>query len=355
MIVRTLVIVVLATGMSACFDLGWKPELMVSGLRDVSTFSAFPCDDVDGDGVGDIVLNAQDTRDPENPGQPGAWVLSGKDLSPIYGIIPRGDGTPQEGGERLLYAMDGRNVANDVQVEAGDVLASSVDVSKFVAPGFFLIDPHRGVRTPVPRAAPPASAGANGGDAPAAPEPESNVSKNVMWTGWVQGGLISPQEAGWQQADPDPNREKDPLFPSSIRISQAHTDLQNVGACGAVDGDGVLDWSGLSAKPRAVVLVSGSDLSVLRTIPMESRNLATAVTGTFALGDVDRDGVPDWLVGIHVSQSDDHDAPRACRLGLIALVSGGDFHLIKSLERESFLSGSGRQCPVVTLPEAVQP
>jgi hypothetical protein len=108
-------------------------------------------------------------------------------------------------------------------------------------------------------------------------------------------------------------------------------------------------------KPRAVVLVSGSDLSVLRTIPMESRNLATAVTGTFALGDVDRDGVPDWLVGIHVSQSDDHDAPRACRLGLIALVSGGDFHLIKSLERESFLSGSGRQCPVVTLPEAVQP
>jgi hypothetical protein len=350
---RALVIIVLASTTTACFDLGWRPELMVSGLRDLSTFSAFPCGDVDGDGIADIALNSQDPRDPKSPVQPGAWVLSGRDLTPIYSIAPQKD------GERLLYATDPKYVADSMRVEAGDVVAFTVNVSQLVDPTFFLVDPHLQARKPEPRAPTHESDTASGQDAETVVQHESNAPTGGSWgellAGWAEGGLIDPHEYGWQESEPDPQREKSPLFPSSIRISQAHPQLLNIGACGDFDGDGVLDWAGLTTKPRSVVLVSGADLNVLRTIPLESRDFATAVTGTFALGDVDGDGVPDWLVGIHVSQSDDHDAPRTCRLGLIALVSGTDFHVIKSLERENFLAGPARKCPVVCLPESVQP
>jgi hypothetical protein len=137
----------------------------------------------------------------------------------------------------------------------------------------------------------------------------------------------------------------------AAQVTAAHPDLESPQLCGDVNQDGVLDWLGLVEKPLSVCILSGADLSVLRTIPMSDHPMATVATGGFEVDDVDGDGVGDWIIGVQVSQSDAHVAPRTCKLGLISLVSGASKHVIRTLDRESFLQGAAKQCPLVRLPE----
>lgn len=348
MLLTRLAIVVVASLMSGCFDLGIQPK---SILLDGATWSASPCRDVNGDGVGDILLVAQDSNS-SSVGQPGAWLLSGEDLSPLYSIA-----TASDGGTQLLLAMDAECLADEKEVDAGDVGVVSFDGSpgpSFSCRGVHVIDPHLDVRVPVSRTTaakqdakqsviePSAS---NGSGSSSSPAPFPGEFRNQIW-------LIDPDKHDWNQAfaavEETPTQDL-PGLPSNP-VVDAYPALRHLALCGDIDADRVLDWSGLTTTPRSVVLVSGADLHVLRTIPMESRPFATFATGIEDVGDVDKDGTHDWLVGIHVSQSDDHDSPRTCRLGLISLVSGADLHVIRSLERESFRSGAGLQCPVVTIP-----
>jgi hypothetical protein len=359
MLSARLVILLVGLLTSSCSDLGIQIR---SELLDATTFSAMPAGDVDGDGIGDIVLNAEDRHVPAAAPQPGAWLLSGKDLAPIYAIAP------QSNGERLTWAAGAQFAGAGLKVEANDVIVSLIDTSRPDATpirAVFAIDPSRSVRIPEQKAASDSSsedADDAHDDRPGA-DPEPQTPKPRLF--WQRTWLIDPSERGWSawgvRSDPTKNSQSestdlDPQIavPLRTRISGAHPDLRCIQPCGDFDADGVLDMSGLADDPRSVVIVSGADLRILRRISLESRPLATVATGGFQLGDVDGDGVPDWLIGIHVTQSEDHDTPRTCRLGLIALVSGADFHVIKSLERESFLAGPSRQCPVVTLPEPIQ-
>jgi hypothetical protein len=362
MLSARLAILLVASLMSSCFDLGIQ---LRSEFLDVTTFSAAPAGDVDGDGVSDIILNAQDPLGSKAVPQPGAWVLSGKSLDPIYAIAP------DKNGERLTWAIDPRWAVSSLSVRPGDVIVWMIDVSdpesEHVS-GVFAIDPSRTVRTPEQRVAPVTSSEPGEAGAEATSNSELEAPVTTEGTYWQSVWLIDPRSPAWSSwnsvAKPEgkTNTGDDALNVASAPfelltrgIADAHPELHQIAPCGDVDVDGVLDWSGLTESPRSVVLVSGADRRILRTIPMESRPYATIATGCFELDDMDGDGVHDWLVGIHVSQSDDHDAPRTCRLGLIALVSGADFHVINSLERKSFLAGPSGQCPVVVLPQSGQP
>jgi hypothetical protein len=132
-------------------------------------------------------------------------------------------------------------------------------------------------------------------------------------------------------------------------VRAAHPRLDDPKVGGDLDGDGFLDWLGLTSNPPSVVIVSGADLSELRSLSVSTEPMATAATGGFDVGDVDGDGVRDWIVGAHVSQSEGRIAPRTCRLGLITLVSGADLRVIATLERESFLADPAHTCPTVRL------
>jgi hypothetical protein len=175
---------------------------------------------------------------------------------------------------------------------------------------------------------------------------------------WTRIGLLAPgrpewstwtepyteegvDEGAWQR--PDPARR--------VEVEVLRPDLSCLEACGDLDRDGVLDWLGLAEAPPAVVVLSGADGGVLRAIPMEAWPMATVAAGGFELDDVDGDRVLDWIVGCHVSQSAARVEPRACALGLIALVSGADWHVIRSLERESFLAGPALRASRVIVPD----
>jgi hypothetical protein len=172
---------------------------------------------------------------------------------------------------------------------------------------------------------------------------------------WTFAALIDPGIPGWVAGStgdgevlPEPLNA---LRSAGARMAEEYPALRGHQVCGDLNGDGVLDWLGLASDPCLVFLMSGRDMRILRTIPLSAHRMATAATGGFELGDVDGDGVSDWCVGAQVSQSDERLTPRTCHVGVLSIVSGADLHVIATIEREAFLAGAGASCPVVRLPE----
>jgi hypothetical protein len=268
------------------------------------------------------------------------WVLSGKDLAPLYAIAPElGD------RDRLVSAGSATETAYAGIAGPGDIVAATGAVLP-ADPGVewddvrYLIDPRAGMRR---LAAPPESA-----------EPESSASLSAAY--WQRVALIGPGHRGWGDGYSwSTGSQPDFLeLRASKPVLEKYPTLERVQICADIDGDGVLDWLALGRNPCSVFLVSGSDLRILRTIPMSSHPFATVATGGFEVGDIDGDGVHDWVLGGQVSQSEDRETSRMCRLGILSLVSGIDLHVIGTLERSSFLDGPASQCPVVRLPRPLE-
>ncbi len=327
---RVLLPLSLALATSSCLDLHLE---MGSATLDQFTWSASPSFDLDGDGHPDILLNVSEL-DPANPA--GAhfrsWLLSGRDLSPIYrtseDLVAMGSAHfALEGCEGVIVTeliaakdgpLDGKAFSKEalLQGASGDPLVIS--------------DPedHR-----------------QGRFEDATYPPQRNWTYVDLVDPTWRLGAVSERLLGAELP------EFRALVQVQADLERTYPALRGLQICGDLDGDGTLDWLGMTEDRSLVYVVSGRDLRVLRMISTASQRLATIATGGFELGDVDGDGQSDWLVGVQVSQSDDHETRRTCRLGLISIVSGADLHVIRTLERETFLSGPASQCPVVHLPD----
>jgi hypothetical protein len=306
---------------------------MGSAMLDQFTWSANPTFDIDGDGHPDILLNDSEMHASAPAGSHfRSWLLSGRDLSPIY--------RTSEDLVALGSARFEKEGCEGVMVSELTTPKDGPFNGKVLAKAALL----QGV-SGVPIATPDPEEHQPGRFEDATYPPQLN---------WMYIELVDPSNS----VGPVSERalgaelpELHALLPVQAKLERAFPVLRGLQICGDLDGDGILDWLGMTEDRSRVDVVSGSDLHILRTISTGSRRLATVATGGFELGDVDGDGKSDWLVGVHVSQSDDHETLRTCRLGLISIVSGSDLRVIRTIERESFLAGPGMQCPVVHLPD----
>jgi hypothetical protein len=257
----------------------------------LGTWSAAPCGDLDGDGVADVVVFADEQALPST-----AWVVSSRDLQVKCRVEGAGPG-PASALPPLSI------VSSDVPV-AWRVVELEPDVSG-------------GMRARWEIDASSSPAASPGVDEMPAPTSPMRLNAYVLEAG---------DSNSWRMVDwGDP--------PSG---DSAPSTLMN--RCGDLDADGVLDNLTLCDKPPRVKIVSGRDSALLREISLGNARFATAATGSCDLGDVDGDGIDDLLVGAQVSTSAERLSPRTCELGLLSIVSGADGSILRSLDRTTLLA-----------------
>lgn len=302
---------------------------------DLATWSADPCADVDGDGTLDVILHAQVARgDAPGDSEYRTWVLSGRDLSPLF-ALPQ---APSPFSSRFTDVLG---------VVVGD------EPRLLISEGLWTGGTPTGERAWF--------VSMRDGEVEFAPIVQSDLDQEPgappCLPGWRMTHLIQPLPSGGEgllMTDVAVEQALPPSMTSPaarVAVESAQPELSQLQPCGDLDADGTLDWLGLRADPPEVGVVSGRDLSLLRTLTLSSWRYATVATGGSGMGDLDGDGTPDWLVGLHVSQSDERLEPRTCRTGLLSLVSGADLSVLATLERTSFLAGPARDCPVVAFPD----
>jgi len=278
--------------------------------------------DVNGDGVTDLLVGAPFQILGGNLNQGRAFVFSGANRSllvtldhpapqglALFGSAVAGAGdVNRDGRADLLVGAPGQRVGGRADQGQAYVLSG--------ADGRLLLT----FDNPIPQAeaafgAAVAGAGdVNGDGAPdllvGAPEQDvgsrSNQGQAFVFSG-ADASLLRTLD------DPDPR--------SSGRLGSA------VAGAGDVNGDGAPDLLVGNSFGAVVLVFSGADGSVLRTLdrpPPNARSFGRAVAG---IGDVNGDGAPDLLVG-----APNADAGGEADQGRAFVFSGADASLLRTLD-----------------------
>jgi hypothetical protein len=343
MSVFRLSIVLSALCLQGCFDLQIDSkelgELAASNALDVATWSARSVHDVNHDGVRDVLLRSSMPASSDDAAR--MWILSGRDLTPLVCVAP--ESTSRDHG-----VFSG-------EVVTGDDAERELVFCTFAMRGAALA---RGFEPPSQSSLDWFTLGPDGSPRPFKGSVDAGVfltfGREASERGWMEIALVEPDVDQWTSTDSEPEGYEIPFPrtpPSNARIAAQYPGVTHLQICGDVDDDSTFDWLGLTTNPFGIVVVSGRDSTAIQSITFDAKRLATVATAGIEMGDVDGDGVSDWLVGAHVSESADHVAERTCRLGVVSLVSGADMHVIRTIERESFLAGPGRACPIVHIPD----
>jgi hypothetical protein len=344
MSVFRLSIVLSALCLQGCFDLKIDSkelgELATSNALDVATWSARSIPDVNHDGARDVLLRSSMPAGSDDAAR--MWILSGRDLTPLVCVAP--DSLSRDRGLFSGEVVTGdetepREMAFCTVVMRGPSFSTEFEPGSTTHLDWFTLGP-AGSAQPFHGAVDAGVLLAFGRDSDE--------------RGWMRTALIEPDVEQWVTSDWDPEGDSIP-FPEGTspnpRIAAQFPGVADLQTCGDVDDDGALDWLGLTTHPFGIVVISGRDSTAIQSFTFDARQLATVATAGIEMGDVDGDGVSDWLVGAHASESTGHVSDRTCRLGIASLVSGADLHVIRTLERESFLAGPAATCPVVRIPD----
>lgn len=335
-----------ALGLSSCLNLAPPPEFISSQVLDYGTWSASVCGDADADGRVDIAVWA-DSDDPKDEFHLELWLVSSADLRARFALVAE----PCDGAPTFMIAD---RVLDRSAEGRGKLGVSTVhfrgDKKEFSVGNIAVLSRREGALLQTGEQAAREISGENG-------EGRLTPPRSCVWS-----TVIAPERDGWlpgMSSDFDSNGAQEPPIPGlgareaacREKLTLAKLPVHDLHACGDLDDDGIMDWLGLADDPRRALVISGRDASVLREMRFGPDRYATVATGMQELGDVDGDGVTDFLVVGHVSRSTERLARRTCLLGLVSIVSGADGRVLRTIEREAFVHGPGATCKRVVIPD----
>jgi hypothetical protein len=294
------------------------------GLGNAS-WSAVVCADVDHDGINDVAVQSnpraiQDERS--------TWILSSRTWRPCLRVI----GRAREGHAPLLSV----STVADVDLDG----VPEIDVERS-----FVVNP--------------TEAGPTG-------ETSRVLSgdRRVVESDWQTQYIAVPQRVWnyarepkqdtWQGAD---FGSDDPaLLPLASRYAcnaaqRAFPAAKVLPIVGDLDGDGCADMLAVETSSSRVFVISGADYHVLRDMHIAPDRIGIAWVEAQAIGDLNRDGVPDVLVCGRVTQTASDLAPHEVLLGTAAVVSGASGKPLRVLVAETVDQTLVAGCPVLRLPE----
>lgn len=318
---------VLCAAFASCIDIVGLRVDWPSYALDRSAWDALPCPDMDEDGVQDVVIAATPTE--EGGTRAVLAVVSSRTLRPLAALA-----SDAFTGEAFAITACRRTSTSERGAGAleGFVLRVHDDDSFLAGPPVDLVDPRwRRAVDSRPYESFPSS-----------DEETSTRTRRPGDDAWCQT---------WTPSEPSEDREELDALPSWIGMEAW---------AGDVDGDGRLDRLVFDDE-RTVSIRSGTSERVVRTIVFDADHFVTAATGhrrlarlvergveyedelatardrsaredeyardvlaSRAAGDVDRDGVADFVFGCQLSESRTAHGPRAVRLGVVSIVSGVD-------------------------------
>jgi hypothetical protein len=349
---RTTISALSAAILSSCFSFGPDSEHALSMRLDEASWAAISCGDIDGDGLDDLIVGADSGASDEDI-QFECWVVSSRDWEPRFALLGEAHSAAFIG--MTTDPLSDRSGRGCAKLRAWTETVGA-DAKQHVRHEDIVLSGCDGTIL-------------GGGALPRPDTQEADASDSQPAERRVRlwSTVVDPEHAGWTTAFPDteqfdPNGSADPgalLVPRSLSVvadhcremlAQTHSDIHDLHACGDLDNDGVVDWLGLADEPRRALVISGRDGSVLREMPFGPDRFATVAAGMQELGDIDGDGVTDLLVVGHVSRSTERLSRRTCLLGLASIVSGADGHVLRTIEREAFVNGPGASCKRVVIP-----